>query len=415
MSVSGRSAVGTFASVPGAADRFSLDGRIALVTGASSGLGEATARALHDAGARVAVTARRTERIEALAADIDGVAVPCDLLDLDGVRALLPSVVDALGAPSVVVSVAGGFDDGHPAEAEPLEVIERTLRLNLVAPYLLAQAAFPHLVEAGGGSIVHVSSISGHVGIPGIPQASYAASKAGLSGLTVELAVQWASHRIRVEHRGPRVLPQRDHGTAVRQRAGAGLAATQHAPSRRRHGRRRGRRDPVAGQRRRPVRHRADDPGRRRLDRPLRGERTMLDYDMGDDVAALRGELRRLVADEIPTGYLGAFTDDPADLEVAQRFCRTLADRGLLCLAWPEEYGGRGASLWAQTAVREEMWAHHEPRGAQYMGVNWVGPTIMRHGTDAQQRAAPPAPSPPARSSGARASASPTPAPTWRR
>ena len=55
-------------------------------------------------------------------------------------------------------------------------------------------------------------------------------------------------------------------------------------------------------------------------------------------------------------------------------------------MAWPEEYGGRGASPWEQTAVREEMWAHHEPRGAQYMGVNWVGPAIMRHGTAEQQR-----------------------------
>ena len=51
-----------------------------------------------------------------------------------------------------------------------------------------------------------------------------------------------------------------------------------------------------------------------------------------------------------------------------------LAERDLLCLAWPEEFGGRGASVWEQTVVREEMWAHHEPRGAQYMGVNWVGP-----------------------------------------
>ena len=55
-------------------------------------------------------------------------------------------------------------------------------------------------------------------------------------------------------------------------------------------------------------------------------------------------------------------------------------------MAWPEEFGGRGASPWEQTVVREEMWAHHEPRGAQYMGVNWVGPTIMRHGTPEQQR-----------------------------
>lgn len=107
---------------------------------------------------------------------------------------------------------------------------------------------------------------------------------------------------------------------------------------------------------------------------------------MGDDVAALRSELRELVAEHVPEGFLGAFTDDPSDLETAQSFCRLLADRGLLCMAWPEQWGGRGASPWEQTAVREEMWAHHEPRGAQYMGVNWVGPTIMRHGTPEQQR-----------------------------
>ncbi|RDI56096.1 alkylation response protein AidB-like acyl-CoA dehydrogenase [Nocardia mexicana] len=106
---------------------------------------------------------------------------------------------------------------------------------------------------------------------------------------------------------------------------------------------------------------------------------------MGETVAGLRDELRRLIAEEVPADYLGAFTDDPSDLAVAQRFCRVLADRGLLCAAWPEEFGGRGAPVWEQTAVREEMWAHHEPRGAQYMGVNWVGPTIMRHGTPEQQ------------------------------
>jgi len=111
-----------------------------------------------------------------------------------------------------------------------------------------------------------------------------------------------------------------------------------------------------------------------------------MDYDMGEGAAALRSELRQLVADHLPPGFLGAFTDDPADLETAQGFSRLLAERGLLCLAWPEEFGGGGASLWEQTVVREEMWAHHEPRGAQYMGVNWVGPAIMRHGTVEQQR-----------------------------
>jgi alkylation response protein AidB-like acyl-CoA dehydrogenase len=111
-----------------------------------------------------------------------------------------------------------------------------------------------------------------------------------------------------------------------------------------------------------------------------------MDFDMGEGVAALRGELRALIEEHVPPDFLGAFTNDPADLEVAQRFCRTLSERGLLCMAWPPEWGGRGASPWEQTVVREEMWAHHEPRGAQYMGVNWVGPTIMRHGTPAQQR-----------------------------
>ena len=112
----------------------------------------------------------------------------------------------------------------------------------------------------------------------------------------------------------------------------------------------------------------------------------MLDYDLGPEVATLRTTLRGLIAEHVPADFLGAFTDDPADLATAQAFCKLLASQGLLCAAWPEEFGGRGSSAWEQTAVREEMWAHHEPRGAQYMGVNWVGPAIMRHGTEAQQR-----------------------------
>lgn len=106
---------------------------------------------------------------------------------------------------------------------------------------------------------------------------------------------------------------------------------------------------------------------------------------MGPAAAALRGELRDLVKAHIAEDYLGAFTHDPDDLAVAQAFCRLLAERGLLCMSWPTEFGGQASSPWEQTVVREEMWAHHEPRGAQYMGVNWVGPIIMRHGTPEQQ------------------------------
>jgi alkylation response protein AidB-like acyl-CoA dehydrogenase len=111
-----------------------------------------------------------------------------------------------------------------------------------------------------------------------------------------------------------------------------------------------------------------------------------VDFEMSREATALRHELRDLVKTHVPDDFLGAFTHDPADLETAQAFCRLLADRGLLCMSWPEAFGGRGSSMWEQTVVREEMWAHHEPRGAQYMGVNWVGPTLMRYGTPEQQR-----------------------------
>lgn len=110
-----------------------------------------------------------------------------------------------------------------------------------------------------------------------------------------------------------------------------------------------------------------------------------MDFDLGEGAAGLRSRLRDLIAEEIPPDYLGAFTDDPADLETAQAFCRRLAGEGLLTWAWPEEFGGSGGSVWEQTVVREEMWAHHEPRGAQYMGLNWVGPAIMAFGTEDQK------------------------------
>jgi NAD(P)-dependent dehydrogenase (short-subunit alcohol dehydrogenase family) len=177
---------------------FALDGRIALVTGASSGLGAAVARALAAAGATVAVTARRGERLTTLADEIGGHAFECDLLDPAAVDALVPTVAEQVGPPTVLVSAAGGIEGGVLAEDESAEHIHSALALNLVAPFRLAQAVHPHMVAGGGGSIVQVASISGRVGIPGIPQASYAAAKSGLSGLTTELAVQWSKHSIRV-------------------------------------------------------------------------------------------------------------------------------------------------------------------------------------------------------------------------
>ena len=186
-----------------ALDRFRLDGRVAIVTGASAGLGEGIARALAQAGARVAVVARRYDRLAKLADEIGGVPVVCDLAELSEVATVVPAVRDQLGAPEILVNAAGNYVSRDRAEAEDPDAIRRTLELNLVAPFRLAQDAYPHMAAAGRGAIVNISSIGGQVGIPGIPQASYAASKRGLSGLTVELAVQWARDGIRVNTIAP--------------------------------------------------------------------------------------------------------------------------------------------------------------------------------------------------------------------
>jgi NAD(P)-dependent dehydrogenase (short-subunit alcohol dehydrogenase family) len=182
---------------------FGLDGRVAIVTGASSGLGAAVARALASLGAQVAVVARRHDRLAELATEIDGLAVACDLSDPGRVASVVPAVAERLGPPEILVNAAGNMFTEERAESEPLDAVRQTLDLNLLAPFLLAQAVFPHMRDAGRGAIVNVSSISGRVGVPGIPQASYAASKAGLSGLTAELAVQWARHSIRVNTVAP--------------------------------------------------------------------------------------------------------------------------------------------------------------------------------------------------------------------
>jgi NAD(P)-dependent dehydrogenase (short-subunit alcohol dehydrogenase family) len=186
-----------------ALDRFRLDGRVAIVTGASSGLGEGIARALAEAGARVAVVARRYDRLAKLAEELGGAPVACDLSDMADVAKVVPAVREQLGTPEILVNAAGNYISQDRAQSEDLDAIRQTLELNLVAPFRLAQDVYPDMVSAGRGSIVNISSIGGQVGIPGIPQASYGAAKVGLSGLTRELAIQWARKGIRVNTIAP--------------------------------------------------------------------------------------------------------------------------------------------------------------------------------------------------------------------
>jgi NAD(P)-dependent dehydrogenase (short-subunit alcohol dehydrogenase family) len=185
--------------IPDPLATFRLDGRVALVTGASSGLGARFARVLDAAGARVALAARRADRIEQLAGELtDALAVPCDLADPDAPAALVDAVLGHYGRIDVLVNNAA-FGEAQPALEQSVDLFRRELDVNLVAPFELSTRSARAMIASGsGGTIVNIASIWALAGIGQIPDAGYAASKGGLVSMTRELAAQWARKGVRV-------------------------------------------------------------------------------------------------------------------------------------------------------------------------------------------------------------------------
>lgn len=187
---------------------FRLDGKVAVVTGASSGIGARIARVLDALGAAVVVAARRTERIESLAASLArGTALTCDVSDSGASAALVDATVERHGRVDVVIANAG-ITATVPALRETVEGFADIVTIDLVAPYELAQAAARHMREAKqGGSIINVASASAVYSTSLLPQAGYVSAKTGLVGLTRELALQWARYDIRVNALCPGMFP----------------------------------------------------------------------------------------------------------------------------------------------------------------------------------------------------------------
>ncbi|MFI6885495.1 SDR family NAD(P)-dependent oxidoreductase [Streptosporangium canum] len=177
-------------------DRFRLDGKVAIVTGASSGLGVAFARGLAEAGADIVIGARRKDRLERTRALVEEtgrrcVAVATDVTSPEDCRALVEAAVAELGAVDILINNAG-VGTAVPALKETPEQFRQVVEINLHGTYWMAQACAR--VMRPGSSIVNIGSILGET-TAGLPQAAYSASKAAVVGLTRDLAQQWTGRR----------------------------------------------------------------------------------------------------------------------------------------------------------------------------------------------------------------------------
>lgn len=180
--------------------QFRLDGRVAVVTGGTKGLGKAMGLALAQAGATVVLCSRHEDEVAAASAELSlatgqaGAGIACDVTAAAAVDALVRGVTDRFGRIDVWINSAG-INIRHPVEDFPVGDFERVLDVNLRGTWLCCRALAPLLKKQGSGSVVNVASVLGTIGLR--ERSAYCASKAGVIGLTRALALEWAPYGVR--------------------------------------------------------------------------------------------------------------------------------------------------------------------------------------------------------------------------
>lgn len=191
---------------------FRLDGKVALVTGASKGIGEAMARGLAEFGARVVLSSRKQEAVDAVAESfrsdgLDATGIAANIGNIDEIQILVEKTVDTFGGLDIIINNAAANPVYGPLQNTEESAFDKIIDVNLKGPFELCKRAYPVMQQRGGGSIIHISSIGGLKPETGI--GIYSVSKAAIINLTKAMAQDWGSDNIRVNAICPGLIKTR--------------------------------------------------------------------------------------------------------------------------------------------------------------------------------------------------------------